>query len=78
PATTSSKKSKKGTVGVEVKPGSVLRFTVAGLVTANDMLTISGSLKSDPSNTGVLVLGDEVAPHEVPVVEASEDMDIDG
>ncbi|KAJ3051961.1 hypothetical protein HK097_007050, partial [Rhizophlyctis rosea] len=39
----------------DVGPGSVVKFTVAELIKANDMLTISGSLLPDPHNTGIIL-----------------------
>ncbi|KAJ1555375.1 hypothetical protein HK096_002645 [Nowakowskiella sp. JEL0078] len=46
------------TEDVDVGPGAVVRFSVSDLMKANDMLTISGSLLTDPSNTGLLLDGD--------------------
>ncbi|KAI9364845.1 hypothetical protein DFJ73DRAFT_772463 [Zopfochytrium polystomum] len=42
-----------------VKPGVLIRFTVVDLPTINGMLTISGSLTTHPTDTGIVVVEDE-------------------
>ncbi|KAJ3028312.1 hypothetical protein HDV00_010471 [Rhizophlyctis rosea] len=55
-----------------VGPESVIRFTVAELIKANDMLTISGSLLLDPHNTGV-ILNPSIPPPSLMIHEEYEE-----
>ncbi|TPX65379.1 hypothetical protein SpCBS45565_g05217 [Spizellomyces sp. 'palustris'] len=57
-----------------VGPGSVIRFTVTDLTKAKEMLTIVGSLVTDPENTGVIVSPD-LPPAPLPELHEEEEED---
>ncbi|KAL2916138.1 hypothetical protein HK105_204229 [Polyrhizophydium stewartii] len=67
-----------------VASGSVIKFTVASLITANKMLAISGSLTDKPADTGLVDATDlpqpvilEMPSFEDPSADTSA-MDVDG
>ncbi|KAI9334975.1 hypothetical protein BDR26DRAFT_866527 [Obelidium mucronatum] len=55
--------------GEKIAAGSVVKFTIIGLPTNNNLLTLSGSLTKDPENTGLIILDPETTPpHPAPVL----------
>ncbi|KAI8817579.1 uncharacterized protein EV422DRAFT_219076 [Fimicolochytrium jonesii] len=61
--------SADGDPAISIGVGSVVRFTVAELVKANDMLTLVGSLIADPLHTG-LIDAAGLAPAPLPELPA--------
>ncbi|KAJ3400345.1 hypothetical protein HDU80_007065 [Chytriomyces hyalinus] len=52
-----------------IAPGSIVKFTVVGLPTNNNMLTLTGSLTTDPYKTGLIALdSSKVPPHPTPII----------
>ncbi|KAJ3008765.1 UNVERIFIED_CONTAM: hypothetical protein HDU68_002964 [Siphonaria sp. JEL0065] len=55
--------------GEKILAGSVVKFTIIGLPTNNNMLTLSGSLTKQPESTGLIILDPETTPpHPSPVL----------
>ncbi|KAI8613825.1 hypothetical protein BC830DRAFT_1130311 [Chytriomyces sp. MP71] len=52
-----------------IAPGSVVKFTIVGLPTTNNMLTIIGSLTASPTKTGLIALDpSKTPPHPTPII----------